>query len=66
MEIAKSGLKFEKLIAIEGIGWSIQNFKEKLNDSVYMEKLLKTIKITESNDDLIAMSPHTMAVARKE
>jgi len=30
-----------------------------------MDKLRKIISIVESNDDIIAMSPHIMAVAQK-
>lgn len=65
-EVAESGLQFEKLIAIESFGWFVKNFKEKLKDPAYMEKLLKTIRMVESNEDLMAMSPHIIAVARKE
>jgi len=65
-EIADSGLKFEKLIAIESFGWITRNFNEKLKDSTYMEKLLQTIRIVESDEDLMAISPHIIAVARKE
>jgi ubiquinone/menaquinone biosynthesis C-methylase UbiE len=64
-EIAESGLQFEKLIAIESFGWIVRNFKEKQNDPAYMEKLLGTIRIVEENEDLIAMSPHIMAVCLK-
>jgi hypothetical protein len=55
----------EKLLAIEGFGWIVKNFKEKAKDSAYMEKLLATIRILEENRDLMAMSLHFMAVARK-
>jgi ubiquinone/menaquinone biosynthesis C-methylase UbiE len=64
-EIAESGLLFEKLIAIESFGWIVPDFKEKQNDPAYMEKLLNSIRIVESQEDLIAMSPHIMAVAYK-
>lgn len=64
-EIAESGFVLEKLIAIESFGWIVPNFKEKQNDSAYMEKLLNCIRVVETQEDLIAMSPHIMAVARK-
>ena len=65
-EINESGLEFEKLIAIESFGWIIKDFKEKLNDSLYMEKLMNIIRIVETNEDLITMSPHIMSVAYKK
>lgn len=65
-EIAESGLKFEKLIPVESFGWMVRNFNEKEKDPGYMKKLLGTIRMVEMNEDLIAISPHIIAVARKE
>jgi len=65
-EIAESGLKFEKLIPVESFGWIVKNFNEKESDLDYMEKLLGIIRMVETNEDLIAISPHIIAVARKE
>ncbi|MFI5237774.1 MAG: class I SAM-dependent methyltransferase [Ignavibacteriales bacterium] len=65
-EIIESKLKFDKLIAIESFGWFVNNFKEKSGDLNYMNKLQKIINLVETNDDIIAISPHIMAVARKE
>ncbi|ANE51797.1 class I SAM-dependent methyltransferase [Flavisolibacter tropicus] len=64
-EIAESGLALEKLIAIESFGWIVPNFQEKQNDPAYMEKLLNSIRVVEEQEDLVAMSPHIMAVAHK-
>lgn len=64
-EIIESELKFEKLVAIESFGWIVDNFKTKSEDSIYMNKLRKIINMVEANDDIIAMSPHIMAIARK-
>jgi ubiquinone/menaquinone biosynthesis C-methylase UbiE len=65
-EIVEAGFQFEKLIGIESFGWFVSNFSDKLNDQIYMEKLLTVIRMVESKEDLIATSPHIMAVARKE
>ncbi|HEV8286439.1 MAG TPA: class I SAM-dependent methyltransferase [Chitinophagaceae bacterium] len=65
-EIAESGLNFEKLIAVESFGWFIRNFEEKLKDPIYMEKLFRTIRIVESSEDLMAISPHIIAVAKRK
>jgi len=66
MEIVESGLKFEKLIPVESFGWIVKNFNEKEKDRHYMQKLLGMIRMVEMNEDLIAISPHIIAVARKE
>ena len=65
-EITESKLKFEKLIAIESFGWIADNFKAKSEDPSYMSKLRKIINMVETNNDIIATSPHIMAIARKE
>jgi ubiquinone/menaquinone biosynthesis C-methylase UbiE len=65
-EIAESGLKFEKLIPVESFGWIAGNFNEKAKDPAYMKKLLQVITMVEGNEDLVAMSPHIIAVANKE
>lgn len=62
-EILESGLTFEKLIAIESMGWLMDHHK--LNDELYMNKIHRIIDKIESNNDLIAISPHIMAVANK-
>jgi ubiquinone/menaquinone biosynthesis C-methylase UbiE len=65
-EIVESGLKFDKLIAIESFGWCIDGLKEKSKDSNYMSKLQRILNMVETNEDIMAMSPHIMAVARNE
>ncbi|HMJ48271.1 MAG TPA: class I SAM-dependent methyltransferase [Ferruginibacter sp.] len=64
-EIKESGLQFRDLIAVESFGWVMDNFSIKWDDPSYMEKLLYFIKEVESKEDLIAMSPHIIAVAEK-
>ena len=65
-EIIESGLQLQQLIAVESFGWIVDNFIKKTEDKNYMSKLNKIIKMVETNDDLIAMSPHIIAVAQKE
>ena len=65
-EISESGLKLDKLVAIESFGWFVDNLKEKSLDLNYMNKLQKIITMVETNEDILAMSPHIMAIARKE
>jgi ubiquinone/menaquinone biosynthesis C-methylase UbiE len=65
-EISESGLKLDKLIAIESFGWFVDNLNEKSLDLNYMNKLQKIITMVETNEDILAMSPHIMAIARKQ
>jgi hypothetical protein len=64
-EILESDLNFEKLVGIESIGWISEDFNERSKDQDYMAKIKRIINMVESNHDLIAMSPHIMAIARK-
>ncbi|HWJ92967.1 MAG TPA: class I SAM-dependent methyltransferase [Flavisolibacter sp.] len=65
-EVKETGLRFETLIAVESFGWMVKGFSEKEKDAVYMKKLLGIIRMVEVKEDLIAISPHIMAVARKD
>lgn len=65
-EIAESAMHLQKLIAVESFGWIVDNFTKKAGDKNYMNKLNKIINIVETNDDLIAMSPHIIGVAEKK
>ena len=64
-EIIKSGLEFEKLVAIESVGWIVDDLNERWQDERYRNKIQRIINIVEANEDLISMSPHIMAIARK-
>jgi SAM-dependent methyltransferase len=65
-EVNEAGLRFVKLIAVESFAWVIDNFNQRLNDAHYMQKLNEIIIKVESNDDLVAMSPHIIVVAEKK
>lgn len=64
-EIVESGLQFRELVAIESAGWMIDDLREKSTDQHYFTKVLQLIKAVESNDDLMALSPHIMAIGKK-
>lgn len=64
-EVKASGLQFEKLVAVESFGWVIDDFGKKSDDSRYMDKLHKVLNKIETHEDLIAMSPHIIAISRK-
>lgn len=65
LEVGESGLTFEKLLAVESFGFIITDLRNKLNNPVYKENLLQTLAAVESSEDLVAMSPHILCVARK-
>ncbi|MDP4261167.1 MAG: class I SAM-dependent methyltransferase [Bacteroidota bacterium] len=64
-EVTESGLQLDKLIAVESFGWIIDGFSEKSQNESFMKLLHQLISKVETNDDLIAMSPHIIAVAKR-
>lgn len=64
-EIIESGLTYEKLIAIESFGWIVNDFKQKKDNKIYMEKLLNILRLIEEDENILAMSPHILGIARK-
>lgn len=65
-EIIESGLKFEKLLAIDSFGWLIPDLGNKFKDPKYRDLLLKSIRSIEDNPSIIGVSAHIMGVATKE
>lgn len=65
-EVKESGLQLIKLIAVEGFAWTIDNFNLRMKDAAYMSKLNQVLNKVESDDDLVAMSPHIIVVAEKK
>lgn len=64
-EVVESGLLLQKLVAIEGAGWLIDNVSVKMTDQRYWNKVQTILQMTEDNDDLVALSPHIMVIASK-
>ncbi len=64
-EITDSGLQLNGLVAIESVGWMIDDIEQKIQDQRYHGKVQRLITAVESNEDLIALSPHIMAIATK-
>lgn len=64
-EIRSSGLQLKKLIAIESAGWMIPDFLGKTNDEIFINRILELIASVESNKDILAVSPHIMAIGVK-
>ena len=64
-EIAKAGFAVEKAIAVEGCIWFTPHLQEKWEDEASRERLLDIVRITESEPEMMGMSPHFLVVAKK-
>jgi ubiquinone/menaquinone biosynthesis C-methylase UbiE len=64
-EIAEAGFTVEKAIAVEGCIWFTPHLTEKWEDEESRERLLDIVRITESEPEMMGMSPHFLVVARK-
>jgi ubiquinone/menaquinone biosynthesis C-methylase UbiE len=64
-EISQAGLQHERTVAIEGIGWLLQNFEEWWQDEMHRANLLEIIRRLESESSLLGASAHLMGIARK-
>lgn len=62
-EIKASRLEFQKLIAVEGVGWLSDDYPK--GSEIKMDVVLDMITRIESNKDLISASPHILAIANK-
>ena len=64
-EIAETGFSVEKAIAVEGCIWFTPHLQEKWEDEASRERLLDIVRITESEPEMMGMSPHFLVMARK-
>ncbi len=64
-EIKESGLSVEKMLAVEGVGWLLQNFEERWQDPDKQAQLLDVLRRLEEEPCFLGASAHLMAVARK-
>jgi ubiquinone/menaquinone biosynthesis C-methylase UbiE len=64
-EIIEAGFAVEKAIAVEGCIWFTPHREEKWEDEVSRERLLDIVRMTESEPEMMGMSPHFLVVARK-
>lgn len=65
-EITEAGFERVDLLAIEGIGYMMQDFDEHWRNESHREFLLDIISKTEQEPTLIGASPHIMGVAIKK
>lgn len=64
-EITESGFAVDKAIAVEGCIWFTPHRDEKWEDEASRKRLLDIVRITESEPEMMGMSPHFLVVARK-
>ena len=64
-EMAEVAFTVEKAIAVEGCIWFTPHLAEKWEDKASREHLLEIVRMTESESEIMGMSPHFLVVARK-
>ena len=64
-EISEAGFVVEKAIAVEGCIWFTPHLTEKWENEASRERLLEIVRITESELEMMGMSPHFLVVAKK-
>ncbi|MGJ7921655.1 class I SAM-dependent methyltransferase [Neobacillus sp. LXY-4] len=65
-EIELAGLSHEKTFAVEGPAWIVPTLNEKWEQEDSKNQLLKICKMVEEQESLKGMSPHFLAVCRKQ
>ena len=65
-EIAEVGFVVDKTIAVEGCIWFTPHLQEKWTDEASRERLLDIVRMTETEPEMMGMSPHFLVVARKK
>jgi ubiquinone/menaquinone biosynthesis C-methylase UbiE len=64
-EMIESGFQCEKLLAIEGPAWLLQNFDDHWNQPDRRERLLQIVRRIEEDPSMIGVSAHLMAIGQK-
>jgi len=64
-EVAEAGFEVSKSIAVEGCIWFTPHLDEKWEDKASRERLLEIVRMTESEPEMMGMSPHFLVVATK-
>jgi ubiquinone/menaquinone biosynthesis C-methylase UbiE len=64
-EFKETGLEFINIYAVEGVVWLDKKYFESRADVKKKQSLMDLLAITESDQSLLALSPHMMIAARK-
>ena len=64
-EIEDAGLRFDRLLGVEGPGWMNQDLDSWLDDDAARDRLLDVLRRLEAEPALIGMSAHLIALAHR-
>ena len=64
-EIVEAGYAVMKAIAVEGCIWFTPHLDEKWENEANRKRLLEIVRMTETEPEMMGMSPHFLVVARK-
>ncbi len=64
-EIEESDLSLVKILAVDGVGWLLQNYEQHWQDNRKQSQLLDVLRRLEEEPSLLGASAHLMAIARK-
>ncbi len=64
-EFEEAGLRYTDTFAVEGMIWLDKDYFVTRGDQHKKENLMQLLRLTESNKNLLALSPHMMIAAKK-
>lgn len=64
-EIEETGFAHQDTFAVEGFGWLLQDFEDHWENEKRRERMLKFIRLTETEPSLLGMSAHLLGIAKK-
>jgi ubiquinone/menaquinone biosynthesis C-methylase UbiE len=64
-ELEEAGFAYIKTFAVEGMIWLDKNYFETRGDEQKKAAMMELLKLTESDPELLALSPHMMIAGRK-
>ena len=64
-ELTEAGLGVDVLVGVEGPAWLSPDFVELWEDDANRERILETARRFEQDEQVAALSPHLLAVARR-
>jgi ubiquinone/menaquinone biosynthesis C-methylase UbiE len=64
-EVLEAGFVEAKILAVEGVGWTVPDLDQRLDDGEARDRLLDVLNRLESEPALLGASPHLLAVARR-
>lgn len=64
-EVAVAGLRLESLVGLEGVAFALGDLDERWSDETDRVLLLDTLRALEAVPELLGVSPHVLATARK-